>query len=178
VFAQTAEDDKVTTLPLNITFATNTYSGYLDVNGTTKKLHYMFTESFSDPATDPLIIWFNGGPGCSSLLGFFQENGPWIVDDSNNATGTIYENPYPWNMRANVMYLESPAGVGFSVGASDADWKHNDFSQGADAFAALQNFFLRFPHLVANDIWVSGESYGGIYVPMLTWQIHQANVKA
>jgi carboxypeptidase C (cathepsin A) len=81
-------------------------------------------------------------------------------------------------MRANVMYLESPAGVGFSVGASDADWKHNDFSQGADAFAALQNFFLRFPHVVDNDIWVSGESYGGIYVPMLTWQIHQANVKA
>ena len=71
MFAQTAEDDKVATLPLNITFATNTYSGYLDVNGTTKKLHYMFTESFSDPATDPLIIWFNGGPGCSSLLGFF-----------------------------------------------------------------------------------------------------------
>ena len=102
------------------------YSGYLDLDTDgNKSLHYMFTYSQDNPETDPLVVWFNGGPGCSSMLGFFQENGPWVVDDDNH---TIYENPYPWNMRANVMYLESPAGVGFSIAKNDNDWKHNDFS--------------------------------------------------
>lgn len=49
---------------------TNSYSGYLPVS-TTKALHYIFVESQNDPTTDPVVIWFNGGPGCSSLLGFF-----------------------------------------------------------------------------------------------------------
>ena len=66
------EDDLVgkTALP-NITWPTDTYSGYLNVSET-KMLHYMFFESKSeDAAKDPVLIWFNGGPGCSSLLGAF-----------------------------------------------------------------------------------------------------------
>lgn len=73
--------DKFTNLP---NFAdpmkTNSYSGYLNVSDI-KALHYVFVESQNDPANDPVVIWFNGGPGCSSLLGFFQENGPYLVDD-------------------------------------------------------------------------------------------------
>jgi len=61
--------DKFTSLP-DITMRTDSYSGYLKVTDT-KSLHYVFVESKSDPANDPVIIWFNGGPGCSSLLGFF-----------------------------------------------------------------------------------------------------------
>jgi len=52
-------------------FPTNTYSGYLDTTSDSKKLHYVFVESRNDPANDPVLIWFNGGPGCSSLLAFF-----------------------------------------------------------------------------------------------------------
>ena len=115
------DDDKVGQMP-NVTFPTDTYSGYLTVSET-KMLHYMFFESMSENAEkDPVLIWFNGGPGCSSLLGAFQENGPWVVDDN----GTTYENPHPWNEKANVLYLESPAGVGYSLALDNASLSTND----------------------------------------------------
>ena len=46
------------------------YSGYIPLTGTQKKLHYVATLSRGNKLTDPIIIWFNGGPGCSSMLGF------------------------------------------------------------------------------------------------------------
>lgn len=58
-------DADKTSLPM----PTNSYSGYLKVNDE-KQLHYIFMESKNDPKTDPILVWFNGGPGCSSLLGF------------------------------------------------------------------------------------------------------------
>lgn len=57
------------------------------------------------------MIWFNGGPGCSSLLGALYEHGPFILND---AFGSIINNKWSWNQRANVLYIESPAQVGFS----------------------------------------------------------------
>lgn len=132
----------------------------------------MLVESQGDPDKDPLLIWFNGGPGCSSLLGFFQENGPWIIDDVNHE---VKKNDYSWNKRANVLYLESPAGVGFSVADGPADTYHNDISQSDDAWAALQKFYELFTEYKDRDLFISGESYGGIYVPYLSWQIYRYN---
>lgn len=121
--------DKVTSMP-NMTFNQDLYSGYVNITAT-KRLHYVFVESASDPTKDPLLMWFNGGPGCSSMLGFFQENGPNVVDDD---TETIYPNKYSWNSNANVLYFEMPAGVGFSVGDTPFDLTHNDYTQSVDIF--------------------------------------------
>jgi carboxypeptidase C (cathepsin A) len=91
----------------NITINTTTYSGYLEVSDE-KKLHYLFIQSVNDNTTskisDPVLIWFNGGPGCSSLLGAFQENGPIIVDADGDRKFRL--NEHSWNARANVLYLE------------------------------------------------------------------------
>ena len=101
------------------------YSGYLDSTAT-KHLHYVFVTSLTDPINDPVVLWFNGGPGCSSLLALFQETGPYVIDDGEYFLKT---NPEPWNQRANILYLESPAGVGFSIAELVSDYQHNDMSQ-------------------------------------------------
>jgi carboxypeptidase C (cathepsin A) len=79
----------------------------------------------NNPQHDPVVVWFNGGPGCSSLLALFQEHGPFVIDDGEYY---IKNNPYPWNQRANVLYIESPAGVGYSVGDYPNDRIHNDMT--------------------------------------------------
>jgi carboxypeptidase C (cathepsin A) len=67
------------------------WSGYLNVSST--HLHYWLVESESNPATDPTVLWFNGGPGCSSLDGFIYEHGPFVVS-SDFQTLTLRE--YRW----------------------------------------------------------------------------------
>ena len=68
-----------------------------------------------------------------------------------------------------MLYLESPAGIGFSYAADEYNYNQNDMSQSKDAFIALQEFFKAFPEYLDNDLYISGESYGGIYVPYLAW---------
>ena len=103
--------DQVTNLPgaenLNVNF--NQFSGYLKVTST-KNNHYWFVESMSNPATDPVAFWTNGGPGCSGLLGFLSEQGPFRP----NKDLTLSMNEYAWNTVANMVFIEAPCGVGFS----------------------------------------------------------------
>ena len=85
VSAQPAED-KFTSLPNGddtINMPTDSYSGYLNVTEA-KQLHYVFVESQNDPSNDPVLIWFNGGPGCSSMAGFMLANGPLMYDEETN----------------------------------------------------------------------------------------------
>jgi carboxypeptidase C (cathepsin A) len=132
----------------------------------------VYIESLNNATTDPVLIWLNGGPGCSSLLGLFNENGPFVFDDGESQ---IKPNPYPWNSRANLLYIESPATVGYSKGTGPTDNSHNDLSQSIDLFASLTVFYTFWPELLKNDLWISGESYAGVYNPYLAWQIHLSN---
>lgn len=116
------------------------YSGYLNISDA-KRLHFVFVESQAAPTTDPLLIWFNGGPGCSSMLAFLQEHGPMVVDDG--AT-TILPNPLPWNLNANVLYIESPAGVGFSESTGARGLYYNDMIASEDAFAFMKLWYNEF----------------------------------
>lgn len=99
------------------------YSGYLDLDNNSTHMHYFFFPSQNDPANDPLLFWFNGGPGCSSLLGAMYEHGPFLVLD---AFASIIYNKYSWNQKASVVYIESPAQVGFSYMDSKAPTWNDD----------------------------------------------------
>lgn len=98
----------------------------------------MLAESQSDPTNDPLIIWFNGGPGCSSMLGFAQEHGPFVMEDG--AT-TFHKNEWSWNKKANMLYIESPAGVGYSYCPEIKECNFTDDLSSSDNLKAVLAFF-------------------------------------
>ncbi|XP_056134183.1 cathepsin A-like [Lampris incognitus] len=159
--------DEVTRLPgMSFRPAYRQWSGYLSA-GPGKFLHYWFVTSQRDPVKDPLVLWLNGGPGCSSLDGFLSENGPFHVNDDG---ATLYENKCSWNKIANILYLESPAGVGYSY-SDNKKYKTDDDQVAEDNCRALQNFFVKFPNFTRNDFFIFGESYGGIYVPTLSLRL-------
>jgi len=94
----------------------------------------------------------------------------------------VKKNDYPWNLRASVLYLESPVGVGYSIAGAPDDIKQNDMTQSEDALLAVLEFYKKFPAYSSkaqnNELYVTGESYGGIYVPYLSWQIYEYNQQA
>lgn len=105
----------------------------------------------------------DGGPGCSSLSGgLFSEFGPFRP----NADGslTLTPNPWTWTLHASIIFLEQPAGVGFSWSADTSDYTTGDFQSAQDAYQFLLGFTARFPRYAGREIYISGESYGGHYV--------------
>ena len=100
------------------------------------------------------------------MLAFMQENGPIEIDDGETY---LSANKNPWTRRANVLWLESPAGVGWSIAGTPEDLSTNDMIQSQDGLAALKSWYEKFPEFRENGLWVSGESYAGIYVPYLAW---------
>ncbi|GIY95801.1 lysosomal protective protein [Caerostris extrusa] len=159
--------DEVKELPgLNFPLNYKHYSGYLNATEG-RHLHYWFVESQRSPSTDPVVLWLNGGPGCSSLEGFLGELGPLHVSADGKS---LYNNTYSWNRVANVLFLEAPAGVGFSY-ADNKKYFTDDDSVSYDNYVALQHFFEKFPEFKKNDFYITGESYGGIYIPTLSVRV-------
>ncbi|KAI6696936.1 hypothetical protein NL676_017055 [Syzygium grande] len=124
-------------------------------------------------ASKPLVLWLNGGPGCSSFgYGAFIEHGPFKVKG-----GGLVENEYSWNKVANLLYLESPAGVGFSYSTNQSFYKDiNDIIAAQDSLVFLQHWFAKFPQYKGRDFFIAGESYAGHYVPQLARLIVKSKV--
>lgn len=138
----------------------------------------MFLTSQNDPENDPVIVWFNGGPGCSSMLAWAQEHGPFHQDENN---GTWYENPYSWNKFSNMLYIEQPAGVGYSFcdfTNHPEDCHHSDDTIGRDNLYVILKWFEKYPEFKKNELYISGESYGGIYVPYTSFAVVHYNEQA
>jgi len=166
--------DEVKNLPgaESLDFSFRQFSGYLSISDT-KHLHYWFTESSRAPEKDPVAFWTNGGPGCSGLLGFLTEQGPFRP----NKDLTLTYNPYSWNTIANTVFIESPCGVGFSYstdGTGD-DYHTDDETTARDNYILIQEFMKRFPQFRSNDLYITSESYGGHYMPTLAKYIVDRN---
>ncbi|KAK6040997.1 serine carboxypeptidase [Cooperia oncophora] len=128
-------------------------------------------ESQNDPTNDPVVLWLNGGPGCSSIGGLLEELGPFRNNNDNGTT--LFENVYSWNKMANVLFLEAPIGVGFSYSDNGTHRLNDDMTADNNAQAIKYFFEVVFPEYKHNDFFVTGESYAGVYGPTLSVRLVQ-----
>ncbi|CAH9080723.1 unnamed protein product, partial [Cuscuta europaea] len=172
----TQDLDKIESLPGQPNNPSVTqYSGYIKVNESHgRALFYWFFEAQSQPSTKPLVLWLNGGPGCSSIgYGAASELGPLRVRE--NGAGLRFNN-YSWNKEANLLFVESPVGVGFSFTNTSADLNVlDDEFVAQDSYNFLVNWMERFPQFKYRDFFIAGESYAGHYVPQLAKVIVDRN---
>ncbi|XP_073010081.1 serine carboxypeptidase 24-like [Typha latifolia] len=167
--------DKIWALPGQPPVSFKQFSGYVTVNKEHgRALFYWLTEATIDADEKPLVLWLNGGPGCSSVAyGASEEIGPFRIKRNGSS---LYLNKYSWNTEANILFLESPAGVGFSYTNSSSDLKTSgDERTAQDALKFLIGWFSRFPQYKNRDFYISGESYAGHYVPQLAKKIVDYN---
>nr|XP_048322293.1 serine carboxypeptidase-like 33 [Ziziphus jujuba var. spinosa] len=116
----------------------------------------------------------SGSPGCSSIgYGAAVELGPLRV--SANGTGLQF-NEFAWNTEANLLFVESPTGVGFSYSNTSSDFtKFEDTISSENAYIFLVNWLKRFPQFKTRDFFIAGESYAGHYVPQLAELVYDRN---
>ncbi|XP_063925748.1 venom serine carboxypeptidase [Zophobas morio] len=149
------------------------YSGYFTVNKPyDSNMFFWFFPSQTNFENSPVILWLQGGPGATSLIGLFAENGPFTVMSQHG----LKLRKYSWTNTHSVIYIDNPAGTGYSF--TNNGFSENETQVGLDLYNALQQFFLMFPQLVKNDFFVCGESYGGKYVPAIAYTIHTKNPTA
>lgn len=151
------------------------YTGWLDVGG--KHLFFWYFDSQNDPAADPLALWLTGGPGGSSMLGMLMELGPCLINEHGN--GTVH-NDYGWTKNTNLLFVDSPAGVGFSYIDEGIPQPATSFTTAQDLHHFLQilvtDVFPSLGHGEGKELHITGESYGGHYVPALGAQIVSQNL--
>ncbi|KAG0504912.1 hypothetical protein M758_N010900 [Ceratodon purpureus] len=142
----------------------------LDVNTPTASsmffLYYEALEPTDELSKTPVVLWLQGGPGCSGLIGNFGELGPWRVGEDME----LHKNTAPWNRRFGLLFIDSPAGTGFSVAPSLDAIVLNQYQVARDLYKTLDIFF-RDPGYRSRPLYVTGESYGGKYVPALGYYI-------
>ena len=144
VAASAAAVHEVTHLPGLAQLAEAQYTGYLPTgaNDSSPKLFFWLMESRSIPSEDPLVVWLQGGPGCSGGLGMFWELGPYRVRADK---ATLFKNTDAWNSIANVLMIDQPAGTGFSSVLYNASIPTTLAASTAQLRFALDAFLQLFP---------------------------------
>ncbi|MCL7048483.1 hypothetical protein MKW94_018237 [Papaver nudicaule] len=174
-FISSLHVDNIIELPGQPKVSFQQFSGYVPVDAKNQRfLFYYFAEAEIEPSTKPLVLWLNGGPGCSSLgVGAFSENGPFRPSGK-----ALTRNEHSWNREANMLYLETPVGVGFSYSNDTNNYvSADDKITARDNLIFLKRWFLKFPQYKNRELFITGESYAGHYVPQLANLMMQFNKK-
>ncbi|XP_042429649.1 serine carboxypeptidase-like [Zingiber officinale] len=147
------------------------YAGYYRLEHThAAKMFYFFFES-RGKSTDPVVIWLTGGPGCSSELALFYENGPFKI--ANNLS--LVWNDYGWDKVSNIIFVDQPTGTGFSYSTDLRDLRYGEKGVSNDLYDFLQAFFKEHQDFLNNDFYITGESYAGHYIPAAAERVHTGN---
>ncbi|KAF3621329.1 Serine carboxypeptidase-like 50 [Capsicum annuum] len=161
-----------------------TKSGYLSVNSTTNSaIFYTFYEARNPTAPlsqTPILIWLQGGPGCSSMLGNFYELGPWRVSSSHSHNAkhvTLTRNRESWNRIFGLLFLDNPIGVGFSIASTPEEIPRNQKDVAKHLYIAIKKFIKMNALFKNRAIYITGESYAGKYVPAIGYHVLKKNAR-
>ncbi|XP_017698405.1 serine carboxypeptidase-like 18 [Phoenix dactylifera] len=149
-------------------------TGYVEVDEVNDaQLFYYFIKSERNPEEDPLIVWLTGGPGCSGLSALAIQIGPLKFDVASYTGGlpTLVYNPYTWTKVCNIIFLDSPVGTGFSYSSVGKSYKTGDTKAARQVHTFLRKWFIDHPEFLSNPLYVGGDSYSGIVVPVAAQEI-------
>eukprot|EP01060_Flectonema_neradi_P024697 TRINITY_DN33592_c0_g1_i1.p1 TRINITY_DN33592_c0_g1~~TRINITY_DN33592_c0_g1_i1.p1 ORF type:complete len:504 (+),score=118.19 TRINITY_DN33592_c0_g1_i1:34-1545(+) len=151
------------------------YSGYVTVNASAEsETFFWYFPPLNGNTSAPTLMWLQGGPGASSLYALFTENGPLVVN--TEGTHAFVNAETSWAREYGMVFVDNPVGVGFSKTLPAG------YAQGRDQYMTtlysfISQFHQLFPHLQQNDFFITGESYGGKYVPAAAYKVHEENAK-
>ncbi|KAK2996301.1 hypothetical protein RJ639_026114 [Escallonia herrerae] len=154
-------------------------TGYVSVGELDEvQLFYYFVESERNPVKDPLVLWLTGGPGCSAFSGLVYEIGPLMFDIPafNGSSPSLLLNPYSWTKIASIIFLDAPVGSGFSYATTSEGYHSSDTKSAKDTYTFLRKWLLKHQRFIQNPLYIAGDSYSGILVPMIVLEITNASV--
>nr|AMN14854.1 putative serine carboxypeptidase type 3 [Nepenthes mirabilis] len=147
------------------------HAGYYKIQDSyDARMFYFFFESRGS-SNDPVVLWLTGGPGCSSELAVFYENGPFKITDNLS----LVWNEYGWDQASNIIYVDQPTGTGFSYSNDSRDIRDTEVGVSNDLYDFIQAFFAAHPDYQNNDFYITGESYAGHYIPAFAARVYQGN---
>ncbi|KAL7175675.1 hypothetical protein ACSBR2_029296 [Camellia fascicularis] len=153
-------------------------TGYVGVDKSEDvQLFYYFVKSESNPKEDPLVLWLTGGPGCSAFSGFAYEIGPlnFEANQKEGSLPTLVLNPNSWTKVASIIFVDLPVGTGFSYGMTSIASQSTDLQSCDQAYEFLIKWLIDHPDFLSNPVYVGGDSYTGITVPIIVQLISNGN---
>ncbi|KAM7518427.1 hypothetical protein LguiB_017389 [Lonicera macranthoides] len=153
-------------------------TGYVGVGESEEvQLFYYFVKSEGNPKEDPVILWLTGGPGCSSFTGLIYEIGPLYFKQVkyNGSLPNLVLNPNSWTKMASILFLDLPVGTGFSYATTSRASQSTDLQMCDQAYQFLQKWLINHPEFISNSVYIGGDSYSGIPVPIITQLISNGN---
>ncbi|KAK9690515.1 hypothetical protein RND81_09G133700 [Saponaria officinalis] len=155
----------------------NLETGYVSVGDA--EMFYYFVESEDNPRLDPLMLWLTGGPGCSSWNGLVYEIGPLEFDLDHSLTEggfpRLRSYEYAWTKTASIIFLDSPVGTGFSYSTTQEGWPSSDTKAANEAYQFLLKWLEEHPQYLQIPLYLGGDAYSGIIVPLLTKLVAEGN---
>ncbi|CAM0875359.1 unnamed protein product [Alopecurus aequalis] len=148
-------------------------TGYVELDDGVS-IFYYFIQSERDPEKDPVLLWLTGGPGCSALSGLLYEIGPFYLDfDGYTGSGlpTLLYKPASWTQVSNVIFVDAPAGTGFSYANTRNETISSDKIVIQQLHIFLQTWFDEHPQFLQNPLYIAGDSYSGLIIPSLAMKI-------
>lgn len=152
---------------------TSSYSGFVVANKHHGiHLFFVFHVSEKNPEEAPLVVWLQGQPTMSSLVGYFHEHGPYVFESDQIIQGR----PFAWNREFNVLYLDYCAPCGYSYIERKTNFIRTSKIFADIIYNGLLEFFAVFEEFRKNSLYLAGEYICGNIIPSLISTIHLKNL--